>query len=127
MKYSVECQILHLLPSIIFPAFFICIVFCYGSISFILNGSAVLCRTARLGSCRILSVVSMAILIIRLIFSTASTLVLSSNANTFDSALKNFFCRCQCLKFRQILLVQSQILDLKNQIFRLLSPCRCFP
>lgn len=42
MKYSVECQILHLLPFIIFPAFFLCIVFCCGSISFILNGLIVL-------------------------------------------------------------------------------------
>ena len=121
-----------------FSGFFYIYCFCCGSISFILNGSDVLCRTARLagagkrvtvflGAYSILSVVSMAILIIRLIFSAASTLALSSNANIFDSALMNLFCRCHCLKFRQILLVQSQIFDLKNQIFRLLSPCRCFP
>ena len=69
----------------------------------------------------------MAILIICLIFSAVSSFVLSSNATIFDSALMNIFCHCHGLKVHQILLVQSQIFDLKHQIFRLLSLCRCFP
>lgn len=51
-----------------------------------------------------------------------------SNAIIFDSALMSlFFCRCQRLKVCQVLLVQSQICDLKDKKFRLFSPCRSFP
>ena len=79
-----------------------------------------------LSSSHILSVVSMGILMIGFIFSTVSTFVLSSNTNIFDSALIIFFCRCQCLKNCQILLVQIPISDLKNQMLRPWRQCHCF-
>ena len=86
------------------PFSLIVTVFCCGSTSFILNDLIllVLCwfRLADAGklltvgclcSCYILSVFSVAILMIPLIFSTMPMFVFSSNTNIFDSAFINLF------------------------------------
>ena len=56
----------------------------------------------------------MAILMIRLIFSAVSTLVLSNNANIFDSALMNIFLSLSPLKsLSNSSCTESDISDLK--------------
>ena len=52
------------------------------------------------------------------IFSAVLAFIFSNKANILDSALTNYFCHCHRLKVRQILLVQSQIFGLKNQMHR---------
>ena len=77
-------------------------IFCCGSISFILNGLIVhrlkslptagaKRLTVALVFCHIFSVVSMAILIMRLIFLAVSIFVFRNSANILDSALTNLF------------------------------------
>ena len=69
----------------------------------------------------------MTILMIRLIFLAVSTFVFSNKANILDSALRKcLFCHCRRLKVRKILLVQSQIVDLKIQMRHPSSHRYCF-
>ena len=57
----------------------------------------------------------MAILMIHLIFSAVSTLVLSNNANIFDSALTNIFLSLSPLKsLSNSSCTESDLCDLKN-------------
>ena len=73
-----------------------------------------------LGSCHILSAISMKILMICLIFFTMSTFVFSSNTNIFDSVLENLFLSLS------ILLVKIPISNLKTQMHHLLHQCCSF-